>query len=133
MIELGLDVFTFVLKARTSIVFFGRRQASLEQVSRKEPKQVSFRVSEQTFTVLAEVAKEAGMSVPTFVKAKALGVRIKTPKVSREGALEIARELRRIGGNVNQIAKHLNQGRGVLDGQLEGIQRELQSIWQRLS
>lgn len=59
-----------------------------------------------------------------------LGAKMKPPAIDREGAFEIARELRKIGGNVNQIAKQLNQGQKPLEGQIEGLERELHALWQ---
>ncbi|MDF9627037.1 plasmid mobilization relaxosome protein MobC, partial [Bacillus cereus] len=71
---------------------------------RSEPKQIKFRVTEDEFERLTLMANNLGMSVPAFVKAKAHGVRVRQPKIDRQGALEIARELRKVGTNINQIA-----------------------------
>nr|WP_185751430.1 hypothetical protein [Carnobacterium maltaromaticum] len=45
------------------------------------------------------------MSVPAFVKSKAQGAKLVTPKIDRPGAVEIAKQLRAIGNNVNQMAR----------------------------
>ena len=58
---------------------------------------------------------------------------MRPPKIDREGAFEIARELRSIGVNVNQIAKRLNQGQNVPMEQLEGLERQLNGIWQQFN
>ena len=42
---------------------------------RKEPKQISFRVSETEFEKLQRSAESLQMSVPAFVKSKAQGLR----------------------------------------------------------
>jgi len=73
------------------------------------------------------------MSVPMFCKKKAQGARMKAPLIDRQGALQIASELRRIGVNVNQIAKHLNSGENASEGQINALQGELNDIWQRLN
>ncbi|GAA3315439.1 hypothetical protein GCM10020331_010330 [Ectobacillus funiculus] len=73
--------------------------------NRKESRQIKFRVSDDEFEKLEQIANSFQMSVPAFVKAKAQGTRMRPPKIDREGAFEIARELRSIGVNVNQIAK----------------------------
>lgn len=73
------------------------------------------------------------MSVPMFCKKKAQGARMKAPLIDRQGAIQIASELRKIGVNVNQIAKHLNSGGNVLEGQINALQKELGDIWQLLN
>lgn len=73
------------------------------------------------------------MSVPMFCKKKAQGARMKAPLIDRQGAIQIALELRKMGVNVNQIAKHLNSGGNASKGQINALQRELNDIWQQLS
>lgn len=101
--------------------------------NRKENRQINFRVSEDEYQRLEQMATSVGMSVPTFCKKKAQGARMKPPAVDREVALEIVKELRRIGGNVNQIAKHLNQGQQPLEGQIEGLEKEFNTLWLRFN
>lgn len=101
--------------------------------NRKESRQIKFRVSDDEFEKLGQIANSFQMSVPAFVKAKAQGARMRPPKIDREGAFEIARELRSIGVNVNQIAKRLNQGQNVSMEQLEGLERQLNGIWQQFN
>lgn len=102
-------------------------------VNRKEDRQINFRVSDLEYQRLEQMAKDAGMSVPTFCKKKAQGARIKPPKVNKEGAVEIARQLRAIGNNVNQLARRANEGNAIPREELQGIQKELQAIWQQFS
>lgn len=73
------------------------------------------------------------MSVPMFCKKKAQGARMKAPLIDRQGAIQIASELRKMGVNVNQIAKHLNSGGNASEGQINALQKELSDIWQQLS
>ncbi len=75
---------------------------------RKEPKRMSFRVSESEFEKLKRSAETFQMSVPAFVKSKAQGAKLVTPKIDRPGAVEIAKQLRAIGNNVNQMARATN-------------------------
>lgn len=58
---------------------------------------------------------------------------MRQPKVNRDGALEIAKQLRAIGNNVNQLTKQVNTGKAIPNEELQGIQKELQELWQRLS
>lgn len=90
-------------------------------------------MSEQEYQRLEQMANNVGMSVPMFCKKKAQGARMKAPLIDRQGAIQIASELRKIGVNVNQIAKHLNSGGNASEGQINALQRELNDIWQQLS
>jgi len=87
-------------------------------------------VSQEEFEKLEGMAAQLGMSVPAFCKAKAQGVKMKAPKIDREGAFQIASELRKIGVNINQIAKHLNTSQNVSEEQINVLQKELSELWQ---
>lgn len=107
---------------------------------RNEPKQISFRVSENEFLKLKQSAEALKMSVPTFVKSKAQGVRLIAPKLDPESGLTIARNLAKIGSNVNQVAKWCNthpnpsnDEKDRLNANLERIKEELHQIWQQLN
>ncbi|MDM5548925.1 plasmid mobilization relaxosome protein MobC, partial [Staphylococcus aureus] len=52
--------------------------------NRKEPKQISFRVSELEYEKLQRSAETLNMSVPSFVKKKAQGSRLVAPKFDKE-------------------------------------------------
>ncbi|KYG30939.1 plasmid mobilization protein [Bacillus gaemokensis] len=108
--------------------------------TRSEPKQIKFRVSEDEFQRLTLMADNVGMSVPAFVKAKAQGVRVRQPKIDRKGAIEIARELRAVGTNLNQVAKWCNARDQInqeelkrLNYNIEQIKKELEKAWQQLN
>lgn len=90
-------------------------------------------MSEQEYQRLEQMANNVGMSVPMFCKKKAQGARMKAPLIDRQGAIQIASELRKMGVNVNQIAKHLNSGGNASEGQINALQKELNDIWQQLS
>ena len=77
--------------------------------NRKEPKQISFRVSESEYLKLKQSAETLNMSVPAFVKKKAQGSRLVAPKFDKETRQSIAKDLSMLGSNANQIAKYCNQ------------------------
>ena len=108
----------------------------LRKPSRKEPKQISFRVSEQEYEKLKESAETLNMSVPAFVKKKAQGSRLVTPKFDKETRQAIVRDLSSIANNTNQIAKVLNT-RYVNDADLnwnfEMLRNEVNQLWQQLN
>lgn len=106
---------------------------------RKEPKQISFRVSESEFEKLKRSAEIFQMSVPAFVKSKAQGTKLVTPNVDRAGAIEIAKQLRAIGTNVNQMARFTNTVEvdpataANLTAELQNIRKELNQLWETLN
>lgn len=102
--------------------------------NRKESRQVKFRVNDREFERLTQLAEAFQMSVPAFVKKQAQEAKMRPPKIDREGAKEMARQLRAIGNNVNQLARQANEGHAVIPSEeLQGIQKELQAVWQQLS
>lgn len=80
-----------------------------KQPNRKQPKQISFRVSESEYLNLERSAKVLNISVPAFVKKKAQGARVVAPKINPDDSKEMARQLAALGNNVNQLAKRVNQ------------------------
>ena len=111
-----------------------------KQPNRKQPKQISFRVSESEYLKLSLTAQDLNISVPAFVKKKAQGARIVAPKIDSENAKEIARHLTGLGNNTNQIAKRLNSIEYANQEELESIKKEvdrtlkgLAEIWRQLT
>src|SRR5699024_9068196 len=65
--------------------------------NRKDNRQIKFRVSDHEYEELEQTANNFHMSVPAFAKKRAMGYRMKPPKVDKSGAIEIAKQLRAIG------------------------------------
>lgn len=80
----------------------------VKQPNRKDKKQISFRVSETEYLNLERSAKVLNISVPAFVKKKAQGARLVSPKIDPEHAKEIARQLAGMGNNLNQLTKSVH-------------------------
>lgn len=110
---------------------------------RKEPKQISFRVSESEYSKLRSSAETLNMSVASFVKKKAQGSRLVAPKLDKETRQSIVKDLGSMGANVNQIAKWFNQHKEQavnlpeqkyddLIKQFDDFKKELHEIWQQL-
>lgn len=106
---------------------------------RKEPKQISFRVSESEYEKLKQSAETLNMSVPAFVKKKAQGSRLVTPKFDKETRQSIAKDLSRLGANANQIAKYCNQHQyeapdyEALERNIKALRERLDEIWKKLN
>jgi len=101
--------------------------------NRKENRQIKFRVNDSEFERIQQIAETFHMSVPAFAKKRAMGYRMKPPKIDKAGAIEIAKQLRAIGNNVNQLTRRANEGRAIDSEQLRGIKKELHDIWQQFS
>ncbi|WP_180546862.1 plasmid mobilization protein [Staphylococcus haemolyticus] len=107
--------------------------------NRKEPKQISFRVSESEYLTLKQSAETLNMSVPAFVKKKAQGSRLVAPKFDKETRQSFAKDLSRLGANANQIAKYCNQHQHeapnyeALERNVRELRERLDDIWQRLN
>jgi hypothetical protein len=110
--------------------------------------QVSFRLTYDERDTVGQAADAVGMSVAGYAKVRAMGGQIKAPVFDWDVAHEVGRavrlafwELRRIGNNVNQIAKRLNSAHGPHDctkaemdavrASLESVEDALEAIWQR--
>ena len=107
--------------------------------NRKEPKQISFRVSESEYLKLMQSAETLNMSVPAFVKKKAQGSRLVATKFDKETRQSIARDLSKLGANANQIAKYCNQHQydapnyPALERNISELRERLDEIWQQLN
>ncbi|CIT28937.1 MobC family plasmid mobilization relaxosome protein [Staphylococcus hominis] len=107
--------------------------------NRKEAKQISFRVSEVEYEKLRSSAETLNMSVPNFVKKKAQGTRLVAPKLDKETRQSMAKELSKLGANVNQIAKYCNQHQHEapdyigLERNINAVRERLDDIWQSLN
>ena len=107
--------------------------------NRKEPKQISFRVSESEYEKLRSSAETLNMTVPAFVKKKAQGSRLVAPKFDKETRQSIAKDLSKLGANANQIAKYCNQHQHdapnypALERNINELRERLDEIWQQLN
>ena len=107
--------------------------------NRKEPKQISFRVSESEYLKLRQSADTLNMSVPNFVKKKAQGSRLVAPKLAKTTRQSIAKDLSMLGANANQIAKYCNQHQydapnyEALEHNISELRERLDEIWQQLN
>src|SRR5699024_3989653 len=98
--------------------------------NRKDNRQLKFRVSDNEYEELEQRSNNLHMSVPAFAKKRAMGYRMKPPKVDKSGAIEIAKQLRAIGNNVNQLTRRANASNGKIDSEeLQAIKKELHEIW----
>ncbi len=86
----------------------GRPQLSTD---RRRTKQLGVRVSASEWRIIEARASRAGVRPTSFLRESALSGRGRSgPASSDEATVEERRELRRIGVNLNQVARRLNAG-----------------------
>lgn len=85
--------------------------------SRQRRKKIQVRVTDAEHAVLLAKAQAAGVTAGGFLRAAGFGKATPHTKrrapVDRAAFAEVTRELRRVGTNINQIARVLNRGEGI--------------------
>ena len=99
----------------------------------RKTKQINFRLSPSEYLHVQEQADKLGVSVSSYCQVLSVKTKLKAPKIAVEDSRKIAYELSKIGGNVNQIAKHMNQGGELEQKTLAGIKNGLVAIWKQLN
>lgn len=90
--------------------------------------QVKFRLSEEEAEQLKSKVEKSGMSQQEYLMKCALNKNV----TNTDGIKEVVPEIKRVGNNLNQIAKELN-GKGYYNYNLiTDNQKELKDIWQLL-
>lgn len=106
--------------------------ANLSEENRKENKQIKFRVTSDEFERLRQMADMNNMSVPKLAKMRAENTLIKPPAIDRQGAIEIAKAMRPVGVNINQIAKQVNESKEIDEQLANALLKELNSLFMDL-
>lgn len=98
-------------------------------MNRTRPKQIVIRVSEEEHKLLQEKIAESGKNQQAYVLSCVLGKEV----VNTDGIKELIPELKRIGNNLNQIARRCNEG-GMLpiEAEVRELGEELNKVWQSL-
>ncbi|MFI3249537.1 MAG: plasmid mobilization relaxosome protein MobC [Eubacteriales bacterium] len=91
-------------------------------------KRVNFRLTEYELKSLNHRSRLAKMKVSDYCRSSILGKEI----VVVDGLEELLHEMRKIGGNINQISYHLNCGMG-LNGDLGHMKSDLNRITTQIS
>lgn len=94
----------------------------------KRNKKMTFRTTEQEYTLIKNKVSESGMNQQNYLLHSALNQKI----TNTEGVKAVIPELKRIGNNINQIAKHANENNSISAHELEEVRKELDYIWQLL-
>lgn len=100
-----------------------------DEINDKKSGQVLVRLNEREYSHALKLAKPLGGSVQNLFRKLIMGASVPTVVLDPEGARSIISELKRIGNNINQIARQMNEGisRGWYD-EFEKAAAELSTI-----
>jgi len=99
--------------------------------NRTQKKQMVIRMTESDYEATKKRVAESGMSQAEYLRQAILNKKI----VSTEGMKAVIPELKRIGNNLNQIARVANEQRNVPApslAEIERIGKELDEAWRSL-
>lgn len=97
-------------------------------MNRTRPKQIVIRVSEEEIEAVKKKVEKSGLKQQEYLIRAITG----KPVMNTDGLKVIMPELKRIGVNINQIAKTCNQGNQVTYDEIHRIGEELNEVWRLL-
>jgi len=97
-------------------------------MNRTRPKQIVIRMSEEEYQAIKKKVDLSGKSQQDYL------INVLTNKVilNTDGIKAITPDLKRIGVNLNQIAKICNQGKDATYDEIHRIGEELNDVWRLL-
>ena len=94
---------------------------------------ITVRFTETEFSIIKTAAKQANMSLASYVRTQVLEGKVQTKIEIVADVPEIKKllaEFGKIGSNLNQIAKYFNQG-GILSQEMRGeINKRLRDLYE---
>ncbi|GMA66214.1 MobC family plasmid mobilization relaxosome protein (plasmid) [Alicyclobacillus fastidiosus] len=100
--------------------------------NRKRQRMVPIRLSDEEFERLERKADKVGLTVPAFLRELAIRQRVKSPVIDRDGAVEIGKQIRAIGNNLNQLTRLSHDGT-IEVVELKETRQELHEVWRLLN
>lgn len=102
-----------------------------KQFPPKKEHRITIRMTEDMYFVVAREAERAGLSISDYFRQLVLHHKIiyKPPIIHDDRAIiEELKEINKLGNNLNQIARHQNQGGAMTDGIAKELREALQLI-----
>lgn len=99
------------------------------ETAKKIRGQIHFRLTPEEAAIIEKKAAEAGLSATMYAKKQALEGMVKAPVITKDIGKLILPEISKIGSNINQIARKLNQGNMVLPAEFLRVQSEFDMLW----
>lgn len=96
--------------------------------NRTRPKQIVIRMTDEEFEKVKSQVEKSGMKQQDYLIKAVTG----KPVMNTDGLKELTPELKRIGVNLNQIAKTCNQGNQATYEEINRIGEELNEVWRLL-
>jgi predicted lactoylglutathione lyase len=96
--------------------------------NRTRPKQMVIRLSEEEFAQIKEKVEQSGKNQQQYV----IEALTKATITNTDGIKELIPELKRVGNNINQIARSLNEGEIYPTVYINKTLNELEGLWQLL-
>ena len=109
-------------------------------MSRSDNHQINIRVNEVQYAKIQVSARIMGLSVSKYCKHLVMQSKLRDPKFSDEEYHQLIVNLSRIGNNINQMARLLNQADSeiaseelaMLNTTLSKLDDEVTMVWQQL-
>lgn len=92
------------------------------------PKQIVIRVNEKEKAKIDRLVEKSGQSQQNFL----LHAILNKPIYNTDGLKEVLPELKRIGNNLNQIARSCNEGNQATHDEVKKQGEELNEVWLQL-
>lgn len=96
--------------------------------NKSRPKQIVIRVSEEEKAKIDKKIEKSGQNQQSFL----LHAILDKPIYNTDGLKEVMPELKRIGNNLNQIARSCNEGNQATHEEVKRQGEELNEIWRLL-
>ncbi len=97
-------------------------------MNRIRPKQIVIRLTEQEKEKLQVKVKKSGLIQQDYL----IKCILEKPVLNTDGLKEITPQIKKIGVNLNQIAKTCNEGNQATYEEIQKIGKELNEVWQLL-
>jgi hypothetical protein len=97
-------------------------------MGRTQTKQIVIRMTEEEFAFMKKQVEKSGKSQAEFLRQAILKKKI----VSTDGIKALLPELKRIGNNINQIARSCHKGNLDTYEEVKHQGEELKEVWQLL-
>lgn len=97
-------------------------------MSRTQTKQIVIRMTEEDYELLKRQVEKSGMKQAEFLRQAILKKKI----VSTDGMRALLPEMKRIGNNLNQIARSCNEGNQATYAEVKRQGEEMNKVWRLL-
>lgn len=91
-------------------------------------KKMTFRLTAEEYQIIKAKVNEAGISQQKFLLKTALGKEI----IHIKEFQSLIFQIKKIGANINQIARHCNETGAIAESEIAEVKEELEKVWELL-